>query len=238
MSLNFGVWQTDLANLLMVPSSDPNFVTAQTDIINDVEGRMYRDIDPLATRVTNNAGAFSSANRSLALSTTSGTFLVVEEVSAISPATATSTSGSINQLVHVSREFLNLTYPSNSAVTGVPQFWSMVDNANIIVGPAPDAPYPAQIIGTIRPAQLSSNNSSNFLTQTLPDVYMAASCMFGAAYLKNFGAAQDDPKSGMTWEAVYQNRMQSALVEEQRKKHGGPGWTAKIPNPIATPPRV
>lgn len=232
MSLNYNTFVTDLANLLVVPSTDPNFTTVLNNIIDDAEGRMYREIDLLETRVVDNSAVLSSANRAFALSTNSGQFVVVEEINVISPATATSTSGSLVQLMNVSREFLNLTYPSNTAVTGTPQFWANIDNTNMLVGPAPDSPYKVQVTGTIRPTALSSNNSSTFLTQLLPDVFMAASCMFGAAYLKNFGAAQDDPKSGMTWEAVYQTRKQSALDEEFRKRHMSQGWTAKISDPL------
>lgn len=232
MSLNYGTYVTDLANLLTVPSSDPNFVTALNDIINDAEGRMYREIDLLETHIIDNTGSLSTSNRAFAVSTNSGQFVVIEEIGVVTPATLTSTGGSLNQLLPVSREFLNLTYPSNTAVTGVPEFWANIDNTNLLVGPAPDATYKVQVTGTIRPTALSSNNSSTVLTQLLPDVFMAASCVFGAAYLKNFGAAQDDPKSGVTWESVYQNRMQSALTEEFRKRHVSQGWSDKLPDPL------
>lgn len=236
MPLNYTTYVTDLANLLVVPSSDPNFVISLNNIIDDAEGRIYREVDLLETHVIDNSVSLTSANRSFVLSTNSGQFVVVEEVDVVTPSSLTATTGSLNQLLPVSREFLNLTYPSNVAVTGVPQFWANVDNNTLLVGPAPDAPYHVQITGTIRPTALSSSNSSTILTQLLPDVFMAASCMFGAAYLKNFGAAQDDPKSGMTWEAVYQNRVQSAMSEEFRKQHMASGWTAKVSNPQV--PRV
>lgn len=232
MPLNYGTYVTDLANLLGTTSADTNFVTALNNIIDDAEGRMYREIDLIETHVVDNSVALTTSNRALALSTASGQFVVVEELNVVSPATATSTSGSLNQLLPVSREFLNLTYPSNTATTGLPQFWANIDNTNLLVGPAPDATYKLQVTGTVRPTPLSSGNSSTVLTQLLPDAFMAASCLFGAAYLKNFGAAQDDPKSGVTWEAVYQSRMQSALTEEFRKKHVSQAWTSQQPNPL------
>jgi hypothetical protein len=55
--------------------------------------------------------------------------------------------------------------------------------------------------------------------------------------MKNYGAAVDDPKQGVTWESHLQSLMASAQVEENRKKFAGPGWSPKQPEPLATPAR-
>lgn len=236
--MDYGTYVTDLANLIVVGSTDANFQTALPNIIADAENRIYRDLDLLATRVTNTSMTCSSGVRTITLSTTAGTLLVIEEVNVITPSSATALTGERNPAINASREFINATYPSATSFNGIPQFWSNTDNTGLVFGPAPDEAYPLEVIGTIRPTPLSSLNSSTILTQMLPDLFMAASMVFSAAYLKNFGAMSDDPKSGMSWEQVYQSRLASAGLEEVRKKHQSQGWTGKHPSPVATPQRV
>jgi hypothetical protein len=238
MALDYDNYVSDLANMIVISSGDTNFQNVLPNIIADAENRMYRELDLLATRVTNTSMACSSGVRTITLSTTAGTLLVIEEVNVITPSTATAATGSRNPTTFTSREFINATYPSASVGNGVPQFWSQVADTGLVFGPAPDAAYPLEVIATIRPSPLSSGNSSTILTQMLPDVFMAASMVFAAGYMKNFGVMVDDPKSGMTWEQTYQSRMQSAGLEEVRKKHQSQGWSNKQPSPAATPQRV
>ena len=238
MSLTYAQYVTQLANFMVVSPSDANYLSALPSIIDDAEQRTYRDLDLLATRITNTATSLSSGSRTVALSTTLGTFLVVEEVNVITPSTATAATGTRVPLVNVSRDFINAVYPSNTSATNTPEFWSMTDNANIIVGPSPDAAYPLEVIGTIRPTPLSSANQSTILTTMLPDVFMAASLVYAAGYMKDFGAMSDDPQAGATWEALYQKRLASAATEEFRKKYTSQAWTSKTPAPFATPARV
>lgn len=237
MSITYDQYVSQIANLLVVSSGDTNFQTALPGIITDAEQTMYRDLDLLGTRVTNIAGTLTAGNRLASLSTTSGAFLVVEEVNVMSPSSASLTNASRIPLVNTSRDFINLVYPSNATVD-TPEFWSMANDATIVVGPVPDAAYTLEVIGTVRPTALSSNNSSTVLTQMLPDAFIAASMRFAAGYQKNFSAMSDDPKAGLTWAALYQQHMQSALVEELRKKYQSQGWVSNQPSPIATPPRV
>ena len=62
--------------------------------------------------------------------------------------------------------------------------------------------------------------------------------VFGAAYMKNFGAASDDPKMAVSWENHFQTLKASAEVEEARKKFTMAGWSSKQPANQATPPRT
>ena len=237
MSLTYDQLVIDMANFAVVSPSDANYLLAVPDIITDSEQRMYRDLDLLATRVTNTAASFSSGDRYLTLPSSLGTFLVVEEVNAITPVTATSTNGTRVPLVNTSQDFINIVYPSNVAATNVPEFWSMKDNATIVVGPVPDAAYSVEIVGTIRPTPLSSSNQTTILTTMLPDAFFAACLSYCAGYMKNFSAMSDDPQAGQTWEATYKTRLASAGIEEFRKKYQSQAWTSKIPAPFATPPR-
>ena len=237
-TLNYSVYVSQISNLLVIGSTDSNFQTMLPGMIDYAEQKIYRELDLLATRVTDATAALSSNNRNFALPTTSGTYLVVEEINVITPSTATSTSGTRVPLVNTSRDFIDIVYPSNASGQTTPEFFAMVDNANIIVGPTPDAAYPVEVIGTQRPTPLSASNSSTILTQMLPDLFIAASMIFGSGYTRDFSAQGDNPAQGTSWQMQYDKLVQSANVEELRKKYQGPAWTSYIPTPIATPPRA
>lgn len=238
MTLNYGTWSAGLANLLVISSADANFVAALPIIVDQAEQDMYRTLDLLATRVTDSTGALTAGSHIFTLPTDVGTYLVVEGINVITPSTASVSTGTRVPLTATSIEFLDMCYPSNTALSTTPEFYAMRDNATLRLGPTPDANYPVEVRGTQRPTPLSSANSSTILTQMLPDAFMTGSCMFGAAYLKNFGAQSDDPRSGMSWSTLYEKQMQSANVEEVRKKFWSQGWTNKNPSPVASPPRV
>ncbi len=237
MALDYDTYVSQLANLIVISTGDSNFTTALPGIISDAEQRIYRELDPLGTRITNTTTA-SSGVRTLTLPTSLGTFLVVEQVNVLTPVGAGVSSGTRNPVTNASRDFISLTYPSALTATGVPEFWSMTDNATIVFGPSPGGAYITEIIGTIRPTPLSSGNSSTILTQMLPDLMIDASMVFAQGYLKNYSGTGDDPGATTYWEKQYQTHMMSAMIEEVRKKYQSQGWTNTQPSPVASPPRV
>ena len=128
-------------------------------------------------------------------------------------------------------------FPSSSGST-VPQYFARYNEGDVQFGPWPDAAYTAETIGTIRPASLSSTVTTTLLSVYFPDLFIAASMVFAAGYQKNFGAMVDDPKAAVSWETHYQQLLQGADVEEQRKRFQGPGWSPEKPSQITTPPRT
>jgi hypothetical protein len=239
MPLNYGTYVGQITNLLVVQSTDPNFTTMLPGMIDYAEQRLYRELDLLYTQVTDATTAVSSGNRNFTLPTTTGNpYIIVDNINIITPSTTTSSNGTRNQLMPTSREFLDITYPSGQANTGVPQFFAMASNTDVIFGPAPDAPYTAEVIGVQRPSPLSSGNSSTILTQYVPDLFIAASMIFGSGYQRDFSAQGDNPQAGVAWEKQYMTLFQSASVEQARAKFQSEGWTSDQPSPIATPKRV
>jgi hypothetical protein len=238
MALDYDTYVSQLANLMVVGSTDANFQTFLPGCIDYAENRIYRELDLLTTRITDST-AVSSGNRNFTLPSNNGTFLVVEGINIITPSGLSITSsGSRNPVVFTSREFIDVCYPSNSVVTGVPEYAAMINPTQVIFGPAPASPYTAEVIGTYRPTALSSGNSSTWVTQNLPDLFIAASMVFASAYQRDFSLAGDNPQQGQTWEAQYGTLRNSANTLELRKRYQSQGWTDKTPNPIATPPRV
>jgi hypothetical protein len=237
MSLTYNTFVTSLANLITVPSADPGYVQALPNIIDDAEQRIYRELDLLSTVVTA-TGLLAILNRNFTLPTTSGTFVVVEEMNVITPAGVTNPDlGTRVPLLPVSKEYLDVVYPSSGG-SGVPEFFAPINQQGWILGPWPDAGYTLEVVGTIRPAPLSASNQTTFLSQFLPDVFLAAALVFSAGYQQNFSSMGDNPQQGVTWENHVQKLIDSAKVEEIRKKFGSQGWSSKSPDPIATPPRT
>lgn len=237
MSLTYTSFVQSLANMIVVPVNDPNFVIALPNIIDDAEQRLYRELDLLST-VTRDTGAFTANNRNFTLPTASGVFVVVEQMNVITPSSVTDPDlGTRVPMLPTSREYLDIVYPS-VAGAGVPSLFAPINQEDWIVGAWPDEAYTVEVVGTIRPAPLSSENQTTFLSEYLPDVFLAAALVMSAGYQKNFTSMGDDPKSAVSWESHVAILLESAKVEEIRKKFGSQGWSSKSPDPIATPPRT
>lgn len=238
MPLTYTQYVNSLANLLVVPTSDTGFQTDLPNIIDDAELRIYRDLDLLDASVRDSASALTAGNRNFTLPSTNGTFIVTDEINVITPAGTTNPdSGTRNALVPTSSEMLNSLWPNVTGST-VPQYYAMVNQNLIIVGPWPAAAYQVEVVGTIHPTPLSSSNVTTVLSVFFPDLLIAASMVRAAGYQKNYGQGVDDPKQAVSWESHYQQLLKSAGVEEARKNFEGPGWSTKQPEQITTPPRT
>ena len=234
MSYTYTSFVTALANMLVVPATQPEFLIAVPSIIDDSEQRSYRDLDLLTTIIRDSSGTLTANSRNFIFPQH---FVVSESLNVLTPVGTTTNR---NQLVPVSREFLDAMWPNEAAasVPSIPTYYAMITDQSIIVGPPPDAAYGLEVVGTIRPAPLSAINPATYLSLYLPDLFFSAAMALGAAYLKNFGAAADDPKMAVSWESHYQTELSSANIEENRKKYAAQAWSSKQPAPLATPPRV
>ena len=233
MSYNYTQYVANLANTLVVPSTDPNFVQELPNIIDDAEQRIYRELDLLATVIRDSSGTFTANSRNF---TFPQHFIVSESMNVFTPQGTTTNR---LPLTPVTREWMYAVWSNEAATTtpSIPQYYAMITDQTVIVGPPPDAAYTAEVVGTIRPAPLSATNPTTYLTLNLPDLFFSASCVFGFGYLQNFSSASDNPQSAVSWESHYQTELASANIEELRKKYQAQAWSPKMPSPIATPPR-
>lgn len=240
MAQTYAQFVSQLANMLVVPSDDPAYLAALPNIITDAEQRIYRELDLLSTVVTA-TGPLTANNRRFTLPTPSGgngTFVVVEQMNVITPAGTTDPDlGTRNPMLPVSKEYLDAAWPG-VAGAGVPTSFAPISQQAWIVGSWPDAAYTVEVVGTIRPAPLSDTNTTTFLSTYLDDVLMAAALVYSAGYQLNFSAGADNPQSGVSWETHLTKLLESAKVEELRKRFGSQSWSSKAPDPIATPQRV
>jgi hypothetical protein len=232
----YATWVAAIANETVIDPADANFLAQISSSIDYGEQRLYRDLDLLST-VTRDTGLLSTGTRTFNLPSNLGRFVVTNGFNVITPSSTTDPdSGTRNQLVPCSRDVLDMLWPSTTGA-GVPALYAMVTDQQIIVGPAPDAAYTCEAIGTIRPTPLSVTNTSTFLTNYLPDLWFMCTMIFWSAYQRNWGATSDDPRSAVSYEDQYQKLLTSANVEEARKKYSSGAWGSLQPTPLATPGR-
>lgn len=238
MSLDYNTYISQVSNMMVIPSSDTNFQTMVPGMIDYAEQRIYRELDLVVTQITDNSTTVTASNRNFTLPTSIGKYITVDNVNIITPSGSDGTNGTRNPLTPVARDFIDMVYPSGQLATGIPLFYARASDNALIFGPSPDASYSIEVVGTQRPTPLSSNNSTTFLTSYLPDLFMAASLVFGFGYMRDFGGQADNPGASQSWESQYQLLFKSANSEEMRKKYEDEGWTSQSPATEATPPRV
>lgn len=233
MSMTYQQWVVRLAQLMDVNQTDFDLSFVIPATIDYAEQRLYRELDLLATVVTDSTATCTANNRSFTLPSTAGRFVTIDGINVYSPVSTTTTR---NPVTPVSRDVIDWAWPSNTSpsATTVPNMFHWLKDGSagsqtVIFGPPPGAAFTVEVIGTIRPTPLSSTNTTTFLTTYLPDLFLAASMIYATGYLKTGPNA-----SQVNWNEQYQMLFQSANIEEGRKKFASVSWTAKQPEPMAS----
>lgn len=228
--LTYNTYVTQIATMAVVPVSDPNFQIIIPSMIDYAELRMQRDLDFLNTSGT---GTYTGTAGSYNLQLSTGyPFVVMENVGVTDPAT-----NYVMQLTPVTKEFIYAVYPQGST-QGLPQYFAPFNDNLMFVAPIPDQAYTFNVVGTQRFPTLSSTNTTTFISEYLPDVFIMASMVYISAYQRNFtSAASNDPQMAVTYESQYQALLKGAMVEEARKKFEASGWTSQGPALVATATR-
>jgi hypothetical protein len=214
-TLDYTSYVAALANLLEIPSADTDFSAILPRCIDYAEQRLYRELQLLSNSSRNSSFSLTAGSRNLAITT--GTFVVISNINVIVPAGTTNPdNGSRVSLTPASWDFMDAVYGSSSA--GVPKYFAVQDTATVAVGPWPDQSYRVEIIGTVRPPQISASNTTTTLSLYFPELLVAASMVFLSGYTRDFGQQSDDPQMSVSWEKTYQSLMVSAVAEEQLKR--------------------
>ncbi len=232
--MNYTDYVATLANLIPTQTTDANFVQILPSTITDAELRINRDFDFLSTIVRDQSGTLTANSRNF---TFPQEFVVSESVNVFTPVGTTTTR---NQLVPVTQEWMDAVWGIEAAPStpSIPQYYAMITDQTIIVGPPPDAGYAVEVTGTIRPAPLSSTNTTTYISTYFSDMLISASMEYISGWMKNYGAAVDDPAQGVTWRQHYDKQFASANVEEARKKYAAQAWGPKQPYQVSIPIRV
>jgi len=234
MALNYDTFKTQVATLAVVPEDDVNFLIVLPQAIEYAQLRMQRELDFLQSSTSITSG-LSTANRSLI--TSPGLIVVSEQINVLLPAGSSNPDASERwPLTPTTKEFLDSVYGSASQ-KGLPLFFAPFNDNEFLVGPYPDAAYIAEIIGTVRFPLLSVSQPTNFLSLYLPDLMVAAAMVFISGFQRNFGAQADDPRMALSWSQQYQELLQGAMTEENRKKFEAAAWSSQSTSTSATPTR-
>jgi len=237
--LTYSTYKTQIATMAVVDENDPAFITILPQMITYAENRMFRDLDFLFTSTSVTGYSLSAGLRTLTIP--EGTLVVSEQINILTPVGQTNPNdGSVtrNPCLPTTKEFLDAVYGSNvSANRAMPRYFVPFNDNVFLFGPVPDAAYGVEIIGTYRPASLSSSNTETFISKYLPDLLIMASMIYISAFQRNFGRANDDPQMAVTYESQYNALLKGASVEEARKKFQSSGWSSQGPTPSATPSR-
>lgn len=235
MAYTYQSYIAAIQNLAVIPANqtDSAFTSIVPSMIAYAEGRIYREIDLLSTTISDSSAALTSGSRTFTMPTAGGRFVTVQELNIITPAIVTDPEqGTRNAMVPTTKEYMNMVWNSATGAA-IPTQFAMLTDQTVIVGPWPDADYTVEVVGTIRPAPLSMTNTTTFLSQYLPDLFVAASMVFISGYQQNFGAQSDNPQMAASWETQYQSLFSSANAEEMRKKFAGALGTSKPVKPLA-----
>jgi len=239
--LTYATYKTQIATMAVVDEDDPAFTTILPQMITYAENRIYRDVDFLFTSASSTAYALTVGSRSINVTASTfpdGTLVVPEQINLITPAgTSNPNSGTRVPLLPTTKEFLDAVYGASQS-TAQPKYWCPFDDYTFLVGPYPDAAYTVEIVGTYRPASLSTTNTTTFISLNLPDVMIMASMIYISAYQRNFSSAMgNDPQMPITYETQYQALLKGAITEENRKKFEAAAWSSQSVSTTATPTR-
>jgi len=233
--LTYATYKTQIATMAVVEESNADFLTVLPQAITYAENRIYRDLDLLQTSASITGYQVASGTRTVTIP--AGTLVVSEQINLITPAgTSDPEAGVRVSLLPTTKEFLDTVYGSSS-VTGVPKYFAPFNDNLFYVGPFADDTYSVEIVGTQRPASLSDANTTTFISNYLPDLFIMASMVYVSAYQRNFGRQSDDPQMAQSYESQYQTLLKGAMAEEFRKKFEASAWSSQSPSPLATPTR-
>jgi hypothetical protein len=237
MSYTYATYQTALAlEMGNQSTSDPNFIAILPTIVDYAEQRLYRELDLLSTTARDSSKTLTAGIRTLAMPA-NNYFITLQQANVLTPiGTTVGDNGMRNPLTPVTKEWLDLVYGS-AGTLALPQYFAMLDNQTVVVGPWPDQGYNVEFVGTIRPVPLYTNTNGTFLSLYLPDLFLAASMVAASGYQKNFGAQSDDPRMAQSWEEQVEKLMTSAMSENLRSKFQGALWTSDAASPTASPVR-
>lgn len=226
--MNYLEYVRAMQSELIIPTDnvDQNFQNILPRMIEYAELRIYRELDFLYT-TTSATSLCTASSRSITLPTD---IFIVNTANLITPSSATNPDlGTRNTLTRVSLDFMNVVYPSAS-FTGVPKYYALLDDTAVKLAPTPASAYTVEFIGIYRPEPLSPTNTTTFITDNLPDLFLQACLVFGYEY-------QQFPELMAQAEQQYQTLKLGLGLETLRQKAQAQSWTPFSPSPLANQPR-
>lgn len=179
-------------------SSEATMVGNIDNFIERSEIKIYRSVD------LNEGRKYSTATLTIGdefVSLPSGA-VVVKSVQIIDASTTVRTSLEQKDISYLDE------YIDDRSVTGPPKYYGWYDANTLILAPSPDAADTIEVQYTFRPTQLSSSNTTTWLSTEAPDVLLNC-CILEAAIFNRM----EQPDLQM-YSQLYQDSLQSLLIEE------------------------
>ena len=104
--------------------------------------------------------------------------------------------------------------------SGSPSYYALT-GGEIEVYPVPDGTYTSELYYYARVPALSDSETTNWLLEYFPDVYLYGALMHSAPYLKDDARIQ-------VWAALYQQAIDAINASSEKAKFGGSGRRMKI----------
>lgn len=243
--MNYNEIVDALQVLSVVPlnNTDTNFATILPTAMDYAERRLWRDFAflfteiPVTTTLTANSGEVIAP----------ASVIIIHAANVITPVAVTPSAGTRHPLERVSIAFLNMMWPTQNtpSAAGLPTKYALMGretssdvrgSIQIRVAPAPDAAYPLEVIGQVRPAALTSDNVMTFFSGNTPDLFIAACMVFISGYQRKWGAQDADSPMGMSWEKQYKTLKDGLDMVSMRQRAQSADWTAKQPSNVANTP--
>jgi len=193
---------------------DANFTRIIPAMMLYADGRIYREINFLAAKITQPV-SLTAFNREIQLPASVRVLRAINVLTPVQVGNVVSFSAKRNPLERVSVEALDFFWPDASLKPGVPQKYAVfgINTGPAVPGvdliytvrlmPTPDKAYLAEVLGEIRPDPLAPENPQTFLSVLYPELFIAACMVYGTGYQRDFGAQADDPARAQSWEAQY-----------------------------------
>jgi hypothetical protein len=261
MSYTYASFQTALALEMVVPNAnvkDPNFIAILPTIVDYAEQRCYRELDLLTAEARqwfqmtpyHRSQSFSVGGAIFSQPSPGQQILVVDRVriepadSIVPPDPSAQPTVGGEPALPTTLDYLDAVYSGifpNPALFGRPTRFALLDDQTLVFGPAPDQAYYFLVHGSARPVPLynaapGDGTQTTFLTQVLPDLFLAAAMVSASGYRHNFGAQADDPRMAISWETQFNELLGSAKSEENRKKFLGWGMMSSYNSPSLPAP--
>jgi len=127
--------------------------------------------------------------------------------------------GGTTPLKLVSRAAMADIRAKNSDEVGRPEYYTHADS-QFRLYPTPDTTYNMELLYITKIPSLAAN-STNWLLELAPDVYLYGALLHSAPYL------QEDGRAG-TWGALYSAAVTMLNNESEKARYSGSGLTMKI----------
>jgi len=195
-------------------STETAFVAEVDTFIEHAELRIYRSVDLNTAR---------KEDATVVITVSQATVTIPTDVATLH-SVATLIGGTRVLLEQKDLSFIN-DYAPDRTIEGAPKYYAWYDDVTVLLAPTPNAATAAGTLDlsyTYRPTQLSSGQTTTWLSLNAPDL-LFYSCMLEVGV---FQKAEADTIAG--YEAKYQQALQAVLLEENMRNRTDSYRTGEI----------